>query len=200
MKVGLTGGIASGKSATASLWRQWGTEIIDSDEIARQVVEPGQPAHREVVDYFGTGVLRADGKIDRAKLGEIVFGDAREREKLNQIVHPRVREQWKRRVSAFEATPVAGRGSPGIVAMIPLLYETNAQAGFDSVVVVACRVETQRTRLESRGLTDAQATARIGSQMSLTAKMEKADFVIWNEYSLDLLEAQARAVWRKLFT
>lgn len=197
--MGLTGGIASGKSVTASLWRQWGAEVIDSDEIARQVVEPGQPAHREVVAHFGPGMVKGDGTIDRAKLGEIVFGDARERERLNQIVHPRVRAQWKRRVAAFEATPAAERRSPAIVAMIPLLYETNVQTEFDSVVVVACQLGTQRARLASRGLTDAQATARIGSQMSLVAKMDKADFVIWNEYSLDLLEAQARAVWRKLF-
>ena len=101
MKVGLTGGIASGKNCTATLWQQWGAEVIDSDQLAHQAMGPGLPAYQEVVGHFGPGVLKSNGTIDRRKLGDIVFGDERQRETLNRIVHPRVREQWRRRVAEF---------------------------------------------------------------------------------------------------
>lgn len=196
MRVGLTGGIASGKSTTAQLLRSWGAEVIDSDQLAHDAIAPGQPAYREIIEHFGQSVLDADGRINRPRLGEIVFADDAQRATLNQIVHPRVREQWQRRVQEIEAI------SPGAVsvAMIPLLYETNIESAFHAVVVVGSGSETQHARLRTRGLSDSQIVARVRSQLPISTKMDRADFVVWNEYSLAILEEQTRMVWRNLAT
>jgi dephospho-CoA kinase len=196
MKVGLTGGIASGKTTTARWLRQWGAEVIDSDELAHAAIAPGQPAHAAIVEQFGKQVLQADGAIDRQRLGEIVFADDEQRERLNRIVHPRVRAEWQRRSAQIEAA------SPQtvVVAMIPLLYETGVERAFEAVLVVGCRPETQAQRLRSRGLTERQIEARLRAQLPVAARMEPADFVIWNEFSLAILEQQTRMVWQTLST
>src|ERR1051325_11302850 len=121
MRVGLTGGIASGKTTTANILRALGAAVIDSDELAHEAIVPGQPAYREIVEQFGTSILDAEGRIDRHKLGEIVFNDDIQRKKLNAIVHPRVRAEWQKRSMAVESGPVPRLA----MAMIPLLYETN---------------------------------------------------------------------------
>jgi dephospho-CoA kinase len=196
MRVGLTGGIASGKSTTAHLLQAWGAHVIDSDQLAHDAIAPGQPAHREIVEHFGNAVLNPDGTINRPRLGEIVFADDAQRARLNQIVHPRVRAQWQKQTEAIEAT------SPHAfaVAMIPLLYETQVESAFDTVLAVGCSPETQRARLRSRGLQDEQIAARLRSQLPAATKMDRADFVIWNDYSLAILEQQTRMVWHSLST
>jgi len=196
MKVGLTGGIGSGKSTIAGFLRNWGAEVIDSDQVARAVVDPGQPAYADIVREFGSHILNADGAIDRGRLGELVFNDDARREKLNQIVHPRVRERWQARAAELESRSPA----TVVVTMIPLLYETAAEGEFDAVLVVACSPEAQSARLRARGLNDEQIRARVRAQLPTPVKMERADFVIWNDYSLDNLEEQARMVWRELST
>ena len=194
MKLGLTGGIASGKSTTADFLRAWGAEVIDTDQLAHEAMVPGQPAYEEIVAHFGRGILNADGTIDRQRLGEIVFRNESERERLNQIVHPRVREQWKRRTAEVEASSERAV----VVAMIPLLYETKVEKTFDTVLVVGCRRETQVRRMQQRGLNDDQIEARLRSQLPLSTKMEQANFVVWNEYSVAILDEQSRMVWNQI--
>lgn len=198
MKLGLTGGIASGKTTAARMLQSWGASLVDSDELAHQAVAPGQPAYDQIVKHFGRGILRKDGTIDRSRLGEIVFRDAQERERLNQIVHPSVRQQWHKRLREFEAERGGSNRFQAVIAMIPLLYETKAEAEFDAVIVVGCRPETQLARLKGRGLTDHQCQARLDAQMPIHEKMQRADFVIWNEYSLAILEQQTRMIWSSL--
>lgn len=194
MKLGLTGGIASGKSTTANLLRAWGAEVIDSDQLAHEAMAPGQPAHDQIVAHFGRAILNADGTINRQQLGEIVFRSDAERGCLNRIVHPRVREEWKRRT----AEAVASSKETVVVAMIPLLYETKVESSFDAVLVVGCRRETQARRMRERGLREDQVGTWLRSQLPLPMKMERADFAVWNEYSLAILEEQTRMVWNQL--
>lgn len=174
--------------------RAWGAEVIDSDQLAHEAMAPGKPAHREISEHFGSRALNPDGTINRQQLGEIVFRDRSERERLNQIVHPRVREQWKRRM--VEAAGSSGQSI--IIAMIPLLYETSVEDAFDAVLVVGCQRETQVGRMMDRGLNMDQIEVRLQSQLPLGSKVEKADFVIWNEYPVAILEEQTRMVWTKL--
>ena len=187
--IGLTGGIASGKSCVAELWHAHGATIIDSDTLAHRALEPGTATHRDVVQTFGQNIVNANGTINRRALGEIVFNDTARRQALNSIVHPVVRSAWKRELAA----------ATGIVAVvIPLLFEVGAETEFDCVVVVGCRELTQLARLTAKGLTEAQARARIRAQLPVQEKMDRADFVIWNDGSRAGLDRQAEIVWTKI--
>lgn len=197
--VGLTGGIASGKSVVASRFVERGAELIDSDVIAREVVEPGRPAWEAIIEHFGADVLAPDGTIDRPKLGAIVFGDERQRRLLNSLTHPRVADEIATRLEAL--VPWDGV----VVNDVPLLVEVNLDRGFEAVVVVATQPETQVRRLvELRGMSEDEARARIAAQAPLEAKLARATHVLWNESTLDdllratdtlidELEARARA-------
>ena len=187
--IGLTGGIATGKSSVAELWRAHGATIIDSDVLAHRALAPGTDTHRQVVATFGAGITNTDGTINRRQLGEIVFTDPARRAALNAIVHPVVRAEWKRELAA--ATGVA-------VAVIPLLFEVVAEKEFDYVVVVACSTTTQLARLQAKGLTETQARLRIGAQLPLQTKMDRGDFVIWNDGSRAGLDQQAASVWEEI--
>lgn len=191
-RVGLTGGIASGKSAVADLLAGHGAVIVDADLLAREVVEPGTPGHAAVVARFGDRVLAPDGGLDRAALGEIVFADNRARSDLEAIIHPAVR----RRAAELEALAPAGSV---VVHVIPLLVETGQAGLFDTVVVVDCEPEVQISRLMARsGLGREQALARLGAQASRLERLAAADIVLQNEGSLaDLAEAVAGA-WAEL--
>ena len=193
-KVGLTGGIASGKSSVAGLWHARGAAVIDSDRLAHRTLEPGTPTHAEIVREFGTEILNADGSIHRPTLGGIVFGNERRRQVLNQIVHPVVRQMWGDELAAVQR---AGRTAVAVVA-IPLLFEVGVEEEFDCVVVVACSEQTQLARLAAKGLDAAQARARIASQLPPQAKMDRGDFVVWNDGSLSVLERQAAMIWSKI--
>ena len=194
IQAGLTGGIASGKTTAATMLAALGAHVIDTDELARRALEPGTPAAEEVTRVFGREILKADGAIDRERLGDIVFADARQRQRLNDIVHPEVRAAWQGQLIELRRA-----GWHGVVAVvIPLLYEVAAQDWFDAVIAVGCAEVTQRQRLRERGLTDAQADARIRAQLPMTAKMERADFVAWNEGSLAVLEQQVTRIWKRL--
>ena len=194
IQIGLTGGIASGKTTAAAALAGLGAHIIDTDELARRAIEPGAPAFNAVVACFGREILKADGGIDRERLGDIVFDDARQRQRLNEIVHPEVRAAWQ-----GQLVELGRAGWRGVVAVeIPLLYEVAAQDWFDAVIAVGCARAKQQQRLRERGFTEAQAGARIRAQMPLAAKMERADFVVWNESSLAVLEEQVARIWRRL--
>ncbi len=196
IQAGLTGGIASGKTTAAAVLAKLGARVVDTDELARRALDPATPAFEAVVQTFGRQILTADGTVDRARLGNIVFADARQRQRLNAIVHPVVRTAWQDALAALKRDGWHGV----VVVVIPLLYEVAVQDQFETVIVVACTETTQRARLQGRGLNAAQAQARIQSQMPMTAKMKDANFVVWNESSPAVLEQQMARVWKQLDT
>ena len=191
IKVGLTGGIATGKSTTLRQWQQAGAAGIDTDELAHRTLAPHAPTWNEIVQAFGTEILNDDNTVNRRKLGEIVFADEQKRLALNRIIHPVVHQMWTGEVEKLERQ---GKAAVAVVS-IPLLYEVAAEASFDCVVVVGCSEQTQLARLAQKGLDETPARARIGAQWPLQKKMDKADFVIWNDGSLPVLAEQADVIW-----
>ncbi len=190
-KLGLTGGIAAGKSTVAARWRLAGAAVIETDKLAHQTLAQGTATYDEIVKAFGKGILNADGSINRAALGEIVFGDEQKRLVLNQVVHPIVRQMWS---AALETLEREARGAVALVS-IPLLYEVGVENQFDCVVAVGCSEQTQLARLAAKGLTATQARARTRAQWPMQKKMDKADFVIWNDGSHRTLAEQADIIW-----
>jgi dephospho-CoA kinase len=174
--VGLTGGIASGKSTVAGLLRARGAPVVDADALARAVVAPGRPALAEIERAFGPDVLQADGALDRKRLGARVFADPAARLRLEAITHPAIREEM-----AAETRRLAADGHDLAFYDAPLLYEVRLDAVLDSVVVVWAPRDVQRNRLTLRdGLSSAEAEARLAAQLPLDEKAARADFVIEN--------------------
>ncbi len=195
LKVGLTGGIATGKSYVVSVLRELGCEVLDADSTAREVVEPGQPAFNEIVSHFGDEILGQDGKLDRAKLGAIVFADVGKREKLNAIVHPRVFE-----LQARWLAEVAER-DPQAIAIVDaaLMIETGSYRHFDKLIVVYCDPEIQSQRLMFRNrLSRDEALARISAQMPSAEKLKYADFTINTSLGLEDTRQQVEALYPRL--
>jgi dephospho-CoA kinase len=191
VRVGLTGGIASGKSMVADELAARGAIIIDADVLAREVVEPGTPARAAIIGRFGAQVLR-DGQIDRARLAQIVFADPHARRDLERIVHPAVRAR------AAELERAAGDAAV-VVHVIPLLVETGQHQDFDVVVTVDADHETQIQRLMVRnGFTRAEAESRIAAQASREDRRRAADVVVDNTGSLTQLREQIDALWAEL--
>ena len=188
-RIGLTGGIGSGKSTVSGLFAAKGAVVIDSDALAREVVAPGTPGLAAVAEAFGDVVVTADGELDRAALGRIVFADPDRRRRLEEITHPLVRA----RAREIEAAAPAGTV---VVHDIPLLVETGQQDKFDAVVVVDADVETQLRRLaETRQMQSDEARARVSAQASREQRRAAADHVIVNDGSLDDLRRQVDDVW-----
>jgi dephospho-CoA kinase len=196
LRVGLTGGIGSGKSEVSRRLAAHGAVIIDADVAARAVVAPGTPGLSRVADAFGTGVLGPDGALDRERLGAIVFGDPDSRTTLNAIVHPLVGE-WMR--AAEQAAVAASGGDVIIVHDVPLLAENRRAADFDLVIVVDVPPELQVERLVGqRDMTPEQARARMAAQASREQRLAVADLVIDNSGSLADLDRRVAAVWADL--
>ncbi|MBD3142889.1 dephospho-CoA kinase [Microbispora bryophytorum] len=192
LKVGLTGGIGSGKSEVSRRLAARGAVVVDADKIAREVVEPGTPGLAEIVEAFGEGVLRPDGTLDRERLGAIVFADAEKLKVLNGIVHPKVgeRSEQLQREAPDDAV---------VVYDVPLLAENNLAARYDVVIVVDTPDEVRLERLlQLRGMRKADARARIAAQASREERLRIADIVIGNEGSLDDLDAEVDKVWQDL--
>jgi len=186
MKVlGLTGGVGMGKSATAELLRSRRIPVVDTDDLARVVVEPGQPALTEIRSQFGREVFSSDGSLERKKLAGIVFSDADARKKLERIVHPRIRELWREQIQTWR-----GQGHAMAIVVIPLLFETGAETELDATICVACSEATQLERLSARGWNVEQMQQRINAQWPIDKKMEKANYVIWTEGSIEITEQQ----------
>jgi dephospho-CoA kinase len=193
--VGLTGGIASGKSLVSCVFKDLGAHIIDADRIVHELLEPDQQAWQEIVDHFGEGVLLPDNSIDRKKLGEIVFNNAEEREWLNACIHPRVFEAFEVQVRHLR------NRQPNAIIIFDavLLIETGYHRNMDRTIVVYAEQEQQIERLASRNkFTREHALARIRSQMDLVKKREHADYVIDNTGTRESAEAQAREIFQKL--
>jgi len=192
--VGLTGGIASGKSTVAAILRRLGAAIINADELSREVVQPEQEAWKEIIKTFGPDILQEDKTLDRGKLRKIVFDNPEARKKLEAIIHPRVRALAERNISELAAA-----GSSIIVYEVPLLFEAQIHLWLRPVILVACDIETQKQRLLERDhLTELEAQQHLDAQMSLAEKRKLADYVIENEGTLKELEQQVREVLRKI--
>ncbi|MFN2561065.1 MAG: dephospho-CoA kinase [Jatrophihabitans sp.] len=191
MRVGLTGGVGSGKSTVARLLADHGAVVIDADALAREVVEPGTPGFDAVVAEFGDDVVGPDGRLDRPALAAIVFNDEARRTALNGIVHPLVGKRT--------AELMAEAGEDAIVVFdIPLLVESNLAAGFDTVLVVEAPVDTRLARLAERGMAEADARDRMAVQASDEQRRAVAGELIGNDGSLEELSAQVDAVWERL--
>ncbi|MBB4931049.1 dephospho-CoA kinase [Lipingzhangella halophila] len=192
LRVGLTGGIGSGKSEVSRLLSGYGALVIDADQIAREVVEPGTPALAEIAAEFGTGVLTPEGALDRPKLGEIVFADKKRLERLNGIVHPRVGE---RTAELMEQAP----DDAIVVYDVPLLVENGLGSMYDVVVVVDAPEDVQVERVVSnRDMSREQARARVRAQATREQRRAVADIVIDNSGDLENLSRQVVDVWEEL--
>ena len=190
MKIcGLTGGVGMGKSTAAQFLRSRGAQVVDTDELARQLVQSGQPALAEIQAEFGEKVIAPDGRLRRDELAKIIFADAAARKKLEAILHPRIRECWLAQVETWceEKHALA-------VVVIPLLFETKAESHFDKIVCIACSVANQRKRLLERGWTPDQIQQRIAAQWPIEQKIARADFVIWTDGALDVQAQQIERI------
>ncbi|OYN93031.1 dephospho-CoA kinase [Enemella evansiae] len=192
LRVALTGGLASGKTTVAERWAEHGAVLIDSDVLAREVVEPGTPGLAAVRERFGDRVLAADGSLDRKALGAVVFADSQARKDLEGILHPLIRARAAELQQA--AAPEAI-----VVQVIPLLAETGRTEGFDAIVVVDLPTETQLRRAMARdGSSAEQAGARIEAQAGRTERLAVADLVVDNSGDREQLLAEADRVWHEL--
>lgn len=188
LKVALTGGIGSGKSTVADFLDELGAYVIDSDQLARDVVERGTPGYEAVLAAFGDGIL-TDGEIDRAKLAEIVFKDATARATLESIIHPLVRDAAEKMVKSLPADAV-------VINQIPLLVETDGAKRFDFVITVSADEDIRRRRLIERGMKDYEITKRLAAQVNDAAREAIAHSVIRNNGSIDELRHVVEELWR----
>jgi dephospho-CoA kinase len=194
MKVlGLTGGIGMGKSTSAGLFRARGVPVVDTDDLARQIVEPGQPALAEVVAAFGPQITGSDGHLRRDELARRVFADSAALQRLEKILHPRIRELWRAQAEAWRS-----QGRPLAVVVIPLLFETKAEAELDVTICVACSAATQQERLRARSWPPDQIQQRLQAQLPTEQKIARADYLIWTEGSLDVHAAQIEYILHRL--
>jgi dephospho-CoA kinase len=190
LKVALTGNIASGKSLVAGLWADAGVAVVSADDLARDVVAPGTPGLQAVVDAFGDGILKSDGTLNRAVLRVQVFADARDRARLEAIVHPRIRALRQAWVEAQEKA-----GANLIVSEVPLLFEAQMEGDYDAVVVVtAPRRERLRRLWEGRGMSEPEALSIMATQIPSDEKEARADYVLDNGGSREDLEIRAMAL------
>jgi len=195
LKIGLTGGIATGKSYVLSVLSELGCEVIDADTVAHRVIEPGRPAYLGIINQFGHKILNEDGSINRAALGAIVFASKNAREKLNAIVHPRVYEaqaEWFEQVA---------RRDPGAIAVVDaaLMIETGSYRRFDKMIVVYCDSEMQLRRLTERnGFTREQALARISAQMPSEEKLKYADYSVNTSNGFEDTRRQVEKIYEEL--
>ena len=196
MVVGITGGIASGKSAVTRMLRERGAVVFSADDASRAVLSVGGSLLKSLAEAFGPKILIEDGALDRAELGRKIFSDAAAREKLNHIIHPAILRLLKAQIDAArEDLPARTL----IVVEAPLLFETKLSDWFERIVVVAASEPTQIARLTARnGLDEAEARGRLKSQWPIAEKAERADFVIWNEGSLSDLKTAVDRLWEEL--
>jgi len=195
LKVGLTGGIASGKSTVSEAFARLGAEVLDADKVAREVVLPGQPAWLKLQQAFGPEFFLPDGEINRSMLRRLVFADPEERSKLNAIVHPEVMKEINRRLEQLSTSAQ----DAVVVVDVPLLLEVGVAHRFDRVIVVYVTKRVQIERLRQRdGLSPEEAKQALSTQMALTKKVELADYVIDNSGKRAETQSQVEKVWQEL--
>jgi dephospho-CoA kinase len=195
MRIGLTGGIACGKSTVSAMLTELGAQIVDADRVAREVVLPGEPALQAIVEKFGQAVLNEDGTLNRQALGSLVFGQADRLRELEAITHPAIRQRMRAQMDEAERH----EADAIIIADIPLLYETEQQTSYEGVVVVYVPHKVQRERLMNRNsLSVEEAERRIGLQMDIERKRSMADWVIYNSGTLEETRKQVQQLWDSL--
>lgn len=197
LKVGLTGGIATGKSHALAEFRSLGAHTIDADEIAHRVITRGRPAYDEILEHFGSGILQQDGEIDRKALGRIVFADEEKLKRLNAIVHPRVFEEEEKELREIETG--MRKHSPIVITDAALMIEAGSYKRYDKIVVVSCIPELQFARLVARdGIPPEDAAIRISRQMPISEKVKYADYLIENSGKYNETRRQIRQVYASL--
>lgn len=194
LKMGLTGGIASGKSAVAAMLREMGFAVLEADTVAHKLLEPGQAAHDEVLREFGAELADASGKIDRKKLGTMVFADPAKLAKLNAIIHPSVEEAILRQFAEWQRSEVRDAG----FVEAALLVEAGIAAKLDGLVVAYCRPEQQMERLRARGMSEIDAKRRLAAQMPVEEKLKHATETIDCSGTLEETRSQVRALAAKV--
>jgi len=194
--LGVTGGIASGKSTVGRLLQARGALIIDADQVARELLAPGGRLSEQVIEAFGGGVRRPDGSVDRAAVARIIFGDPKARERLNRITHPPILAEIEKRIQQLRRSPAP----PSVVAVIlPLLFEAGAEGLVEKTLVVTADEPEQIRRLRQRdGLTEAEARQRIAAQMAIEEKIRRADWVLDTTRGEAATEVAVDAMWRGL--
>ena len=193
--IAITGGIGSGKSAVAKLFERWGAQTVDADLLAREVVEPGSEGFQRVVQKFGPDMVLADGSLNRPKLASIIFSDPEKKTLLESLLHPLIRQRWLSQLERLKNSD-----APLIAYIVPLFFESTAQMPeIEKVVLISAPEETRIARIMNRDLfTRHIAEQRIRAQLPDSAKIDKSDYVIRNDSSLEQLESRAREVFREL--
>lgn len=187
--IGLTGGIGTGKSTAADILAGAGWPVVDTDVLARELVEPGQPALARIISTFGSELLDEQGRLRRTALAELVFSAPEKLKALESILHPLIRQRWLALAGDWRR-----EGRPAGVVVIPLLFETGAQSEFDAILCTACSAPTQHERLVARGWSAAQIQQRLAAQWPLEKKMAASRFVIWTEGMLAIHRLQLQRV------
>jgi dephospho-CoA kinase len=182
-----------GKSTAAQVLSARGVSVVDTDELAHQLVEPGQPALAEIQDLFGKSIVASDGRLRRDEVARLVFADAAARRKLEAVLHPRILQAW---LAQIEVWRQAGR--PLAVVVIPLLFETQAESYFEKIICVACSPAAQRERLAARGWSADQIRDRIAAQLPVEQKIARAHYVIWTDGTRQTSEEQTARILARL--
>jgi dephospho-CoA kinase len=190
---GLTGGVGMGKSTAAGFFLRLGARVADTDDLAHELVRPGRPALAEIRSQFGDRFIAADGALKRGELAREVFSNPAARAKLEAILHPRIREQWQ-----LQAQTWRKENCPLGIVVIPLLFETAAEAAFDKIICAACSPATQLERLRARGWAAEQIQGRIAAQLPVSEKIARSHYVIWTEGSLENHRRQVERIERQL--
>jgi dephospho-CoA kinase len=191
--LGLTGGVGMGKSTCAQLLYARGIPVIDTDNLAREVVEPRKPALAEIQRLFGPEITDNEGRLRRDILARHVFADAEARKRLEAVLHPRIRQLWRAQLESWRT-----QGRLLAIVAIPLLFETQAEAELDAVICVACSKATQFERLQARGWPAEQIEQRINAQWTTEEKISRSNYVIWTESTLEIHAAQLDRILRRL--
>lgn len=190
---GLTGGVGMGKSTAAGFLRARGAQVVDTDELARQLVQPGEAALAEIQNVFGKKIISDDGRLRRDELARIVFAGSTARKKLEEILHPKIRGRWLAQMENWRR-----ENHPLAVVVIPLLFETQAGSQFDKIICVACSAANRQKRLLERGWTPEQVRQRIAAQMPVDEKIARSDFVVWTDGDLESHSAQLDLILARL--
>jgi dephospho-CoA kinase len=212
--IGVTGGVGMGKSTCAQLLAERGIPVIDTDILAREVVQPGQPALAEIAAAFGPELIGSDGQLRRDELASRVFANTAERQKLESILHPRIRQKWLAQLNQWRSSDGKNLAAPGerakvtgeavgdpfskCAVIIPLLFETHAETEFDTIICIACSASTQRQRLAARGWSPEQIDQRIAAQWPTEKKITLSNFVIWTDGPVEIHAAQLDLILQKL--
>jgi dephospho-CoA kinase len=191
--LGLTGGLAMGKSTVAQMLRQRRLPVVDTDDLARDLVNPGQPALDEIFTAFGPDLRQPDGTLNRTALAQIVFADPNARQRLEGLLHPRIHQRWLDLAAHWRAA-----NQPAGVVVIPLLFETGSTHHFDATLCTACSPETQANRIAARGWTPENAAARIRAQWPIDCKIAASTHVLWTEGTFDVTARQLDLILRQL--